>query len=333
MEARSALLLALFVSLCRPAGDLRADLTRFLVPAVPEAWTLQDLAGGRVRIEWNVAGSVPTVLAIFPEERVTIFPPVPTFEEAKARTADFVDAHPELFAVRSADLQPMRGGPIGSTAWVVNCAQHHEGVAVMGARFGLYVRKDGELVYITARLFPEADLAALDVDPASGEDEAVEIAVSAYGTGNVSGEPELRIAFRSFEAFLAWIVWMEYPGSAVKDGVVPSRSLLIGIDADTGEILGIQDMVFHMSIPVFIRGDANGDGRVDLADPIHTLSHLFGSADRVACPDAYDVNDDGALDLADPIYAVRFLFSGGEPPPAPFPGPGPDPTPDELPPL
>ncbi len=82
--------------------------------------------------------------------------------------------------------------------------------------------------------------------------------------------------------------------------------------------------------PRFIRGDVNGDGAVDIADPIRTLNHLFGTAEGVPCDDASDANDDGAVDIGDPIYALNFLFGTGAEFPRPYPLAGADRTEDEL---
>jgi len=76
----------------------------------------------------------------------------------------------------------------------------------------------------------------------------------------------------------------------------------------------------------FIRGDAAGDGRLDLADPIRILGFLFGGA-ILECEDTADLDDDGLLLLNDPIYLLNYLFSGGPPPEAPFFCCGADPTP------
>jgi hypothetical protein len=86
------------------------------------------------------------------------------------------------------------------------------------------------------------------------------------------------------------------------------------------------------SLPGFQRADANGDGRLDLADPVTVLSHLFGGiTDRVRCLDAADANDTGTLDISDPIGVLNYLYRGGPPPRAPFPACGFDPTDDGLP--
>jgi len=80
----------------------------------------------------------------------------------------------------------------------------------------------------------------------------------------------------------------------------------------------------------FIRGDANGNGEVDLADATSILSYLFAGS-RFECLDALDTNDSGSVDMADAIYLLAYLFAGGAEPPPPFPQKGPDVTSDPLP--
>jgi hypothetical protein len=75
----------------------------------------------------------------------------------------------------------------------------------------------------------------------------------------------------------------------------------------------------------FIRGDSNGDARVDLSDAIGTLEEIFSGGPATACKDAADANDSGEFDISDPIYLLRHLFLGGPAPPAPFPACGEDP--------
>jgi hypothetical protein len=61
------------------------------------------------------------------------------------------------------------------------------------------------------------------------------------------------------------------------------------------------------------RADANNDGRIDIADPIFTLSFLFARGTPPVCPDACDTNDDGAIDLADAVASLSYLFEPGAP--------------------
>jgi hypothetical protein len=80
----------------------------------------------------------------------------------------------------------------------------------------------------------------------------------------------------------------------------------------------------------FLRGEASGDGDVDLTDAIIVLEWLFLEGGPLPCEDAADVGDDGEIDISDPILLLGSLFSAGQVPP---PGPdacGPDPTTDAL---
>ena len=80
---------------------------------------------------------------------------------------------------------------------------------------------------------------------------------------------------------------------------------------------------------VFVRGDANGDGTVNVSDAITILGYLF-SGRSVPCVSALDTNDDGAVNMADAVSLLMYLFAGGPQPPPPYPHPGTDPTPDSL---
>ena len=90
----------------------------------------------------------------------------------------------------------------------------------------------------------------------------------------------------------------------------------------------------------FIRGDANGDGRVTAADAARIGSFVFAEEPvEPGCLDAYDVDDNGRIQLSDAVRALGYLIEdtvtqgNGEPlPPQPSPHPaaGPDPTDDDL---
>ena len=75
--------------------------------------------------------------------------------------------------------------------------------------------------------------------------------------------------------------------------------------------------------PVFRRGDANADGRSDIADAVAILSYLFLHGDRPPCDTAADVDASGSLAVTDAVRILLALFGGGPPIPAPFPDCGP----------
>lgn len=81
---------------------------------------------------------------------------------------------------------------------------------------------------------------------------------------------------------------------------------------------------------LFIRGDSNDDGVVNISDPTFTLNHLFLGESEPPCLDAADANDDGRMDISDPISTLQFLFSGDYVLPPPLLAPGTDETEDDL---
>ena len=82
--------------------------------------------------------------------------------------------------------------------------------------------------------------------------------------------------------------------------------------------------------PVFLRGDANADGRLNLVDALSVLGFLFGREAPPACDKAADANDDGRLNVTDAVVLLRALIGEHEPLPAPGSDCGTDPTVDAL---
>jgi len=92
-----------------------------------------------------------------------------------------------------------------------------------------------------------------------------------------------------------------------------------------------QEVSFDIfGLAFFVRGDANGDGLVNVADPVFILLYAFAGGRAPAVLDSADVNDDARIDLGDAIGLLNYLFQGGPPPAHPFPRPGFDTTPDKL---
>lgn len=79
----------------------------------------------------------------------------------------------------------------------------------------------------------------------------------------------------------------------------------------------------------FKRGDVNGDGVLNIVDPIRTLQYLFAD-DSIDCLDAADTDDDGTVNISDPIGLLGYLFLGTLPPTIPFNSCGLDAGVDEL---
>jgi hypothetical protein len=88
--------------------------------------------------------------------------------------------------------------------------------------------------------------------------------------------------------------------------------------------------------PAFLRGRADGDDVLNLADAICLLIYLFLPTESPCkaavpnCLDAADADDDGKLGMTDPIVILMHLFAGAGPLPDPFGACGVDATADEL---
>jgi hypothetical protein len=81
----------------------------------------------------------------------------------------------------------------------------------------------------------------------------------------------------------------------------------------------------------FLRGDANSDGVVSIADAHFISTYLFRSGAAPGCMEAMNSNGDEGerrINITDEIYVMNYLFLGGDAPPAPFPQPGLDAAPD-----
>jgi hypothetical protein len=101
-----------------------------------------------------------------------------------------------------------------------------------------------------------------------------------------------------------WVVCGSVGQTAVGPGSSPS--------------FGVNSGYWQESIYGFMRGDANGDGVINVSDAIFLLNYLFRNGPE---PDPYalgDANNDGQILVGDAIFLLNYLFRGG---PAPEGGP------------
>ena len=101
-------------------------------------------------------------------------------------------------------------------------------------------------------------------------------------------------------------------------------------DGRVVEPLALSGTVIARPAPLFLRGDTDQSGTIQLTDAVFLLDYLFRGGRVPSCEDAADANDDGSIDISDGILILRFLFSGGDRPRAPFPRAGRDLTEDNL---
>ncbi|MBI4582522.1 MAG: lamin tail domain-containing protein [Planctomycetes bacterium] len=175
---------------------------------------------------------------------------------------------------------------------------------------------------------PTGEVTLFSISPGSGA-VAGGTRVTFQGGGFFQG---IKVFFGDREA-----VEVSVASSELLRAVAPPAKLPLAPDHrvdiqlfDSGALLLVVPGAFtYLASGDFVRGDASGDLRLSIADPIAILLYLYRGRPP-NCLDAADFTDDGAIDLSDAIGSLRFLFQAGEPPPSPFPSPGPDPTADGL---
>ena len=70
---------------------------------------------------------------------------------------------------------------------------------------------------------------------------------------------------------------------------------------------------------VFLRGDANDDLEVNIADAVWILGEIFLAGPPSPCRAAADADADEIRDISDAVLILRHQFQAGTPPPAPYP--------------
>ncbi|RLG31447.1 hypothetical protein DRN98_06560, partial [Methanosarcinales archaeon] len=77
----------------------------------------------------------------------------------------------------------------------------------------------------------------------------------------------------------------------------------------TPECNPIPCLVEDGSFTVLLKGDANGDGRIDMADCMYLAKNILGiSGFEQIVEAAVDVNGDGEIDMADCMYLAKHIL-------------------------
>jgi hypothetical protein len=219
-----------------------------------------------------------------------------------------------------------------------------------GAPVGLLVTSPAALSAVSfGFLFDEALLTIADISVAGTAADDAEFVSS--DIDNENGTATFGMVMRFSEATPAFPSGTDVPLGSILADVRASapQGARIALDlrdevgsppiqlifTEAGETEPIRPLALDGEVLVsgdvtFVRGDANGDGAVNISDPIFHLNSLFVGGEAVPCPDAADGNDDGFLNISDAIAVLAFLFQGTTPLQPPHPEAGVDPTPDDL---
>lgn len=164
----------------------------------------------------------------------------------------------------------------------------------------------------TQQAYPD-ELAAGTWDPRTGADETNTLGFRYAGRESVDSVYRFKLHHRH------------------SAGAVEIRFSASGLSELADESWGLDNVRISTILdePPFLRGDASGDGTLDLTDAVEILLYMFRSG-SLNCLDGADFDDSGHLNITDPIGLIAYLFQGKQPPPSPFPECGLDPTEDGL---
>ncbi len=73
----------------------------------------------------------------------------------------------------------------------------------------------------------------------------------------------------------------------------------------------------YFTTNLFICGDANSDGSVNVADAVFLVNFIFKEGDAPDPIEAGDANGDGQTNVGDAVYLINYVFKGGPPPVCP----------------
>jgi hypothetical protein len=65
-----------------------------------------------------------------------------------------------------------------------------------------------------------------------------------------------------------------------------------------------------MTAPEIIKGDVNGDGKVDMSDVTDLVQYILGNPSEDFNTDAADVNGDGEIGMPDVMFIIQYTING-----------------------
>lgn len=139
---------------------------------------------------------------------------------------------------------------------------------------GIY---DQAQIYVNGNLVWQNDA---DHDHIDAEWEWHDVDISAYA----DADPDVAVTFR-----------------LITDGGLQ----LGGWNLDDLTVAGIEE---------YVKGDANGDGVVNIGDAVYIITYVFRGGPAPVPLTAGDANCDGNVNVGDAVYLISFIFRGGPAP-------------------
>lgn len=181
------------------------------------------------------------------------------------------------------------------------------------------------------------DFLTIDIDPVNGDGLIVACLVSLGSDLNtlaVGNDQELTVAhYEVSSTSPLGLTTLNYTESLIPENPSPATPIIFSLGSTSAVVSATGTSVTILEGVVgiqFTRGDFDGNGGVNLADPINLLEYMFNAGAAPSCEKIGDMDDDGSIALGDPIILLSYLFSGGPAPAEPFETCGIDPTEDSL---
>lgn len=78
-----------------------------------------------------------------------------------------------------------------------------------------------------------------------------------------------------------------------------------------GRLAPVLSNVATAVVPAALNGDANGDGNINISDPVFSLAYLERNGPEPPCPDQADLDSSGGLGREDALRSLCLLFGCG----------------------
>jgi hypothetical protein len=117
--------------------------------------------------------------------------------------------------------------------------------------------------------------------------------------------------------------WSDLNSTLIGTGLTLSvGGLLSGTPSSTGQIdftANVQDQASKSaskaySFKVYLSGDADGSGAVDISDVVWLIAYIFSGGSAPVPLATGDANCDGFEDISDVVYLIAYIFDGGSAP-------------------
>ena len=109
------------------------------------------------------------------------------------------------------------------------------------------------------------------------------------------------------------------PTGWVSDATAPVTQIVLDYDYSYKPDLGVSNwggtnLIFKNTAPLYVWGDANGSGEVELGDIVNMITYLYKEGPAPYPRPSGDPNNDCKLDLGDIVHLISYLYRGGQPP-------------------